>query len=65
MRVKFGNHVDLCNRVTHSEGSKMLFITNKNSVYVVNIGNVEKAEELLMRALVYGYLDVSEYEYSN
>lgn len=65
MRVKFGNHVDLCYRVTHSEGSKVLLITNRNSVYTVNIGNVEKAEELFNQALVDGYLDVSDYEYSN
>lgn len=65
MRVKFGNHIDLCDRVTHSEGSKILLITNRNSVYTVNIGNVEKAEELFNQALVDGYLDVSDYEYSN
>ena len=65
MRVKFGNHIDLCDRVTHSEGSKILLITNRKSVYTVNIRNVEKAEELFNQALVYGYLDVSDYEYSN
>lgn len=65
MRVKFGNHVDLCDRVTHSEGSKILLITNRNSVYIVNIENVEKAEDLFNQALVDGYLDVSDYEYSN
>jgi len=65
MRVKFGNHVDLCNRITHSVNSELLLITNKNCVYTVLIGNVEKAEELLNQALVNGYLDVSNYEYSN
>lgn len=65
MRIKFGNHIDLCDRVTHLEGSKILLITNRNSVYTVNIGNVGKAEELFNQALVDGYLDVSDYEYSN
>lgn len=55
MRVKFGNHIDLCDRATHSEGSKILLITNRNSVYTVNVGNVEKAEELFNQALVDGY----------
>ena len=65
MRVKFGNHIDLCNRITHSEGSSLLLITNRNGVYTVNIRNVTEAEELFNQALVDGYLDVSDYEYSN
>jgi hypothetical protein len=46
MRVKFGNHVDLCDRVTHSVDSEWLLITDGNCVYTVLIGSVEKAEEL-------------------
>lgn len=65
MRVKFGNHVDLCDRVTHSEDSSLLLITNRNCVYTVNVVDVSKAEDLFNQALVDGYLDVSDYEYSN
>lgn len=65
MRVKFGNHVDLCDRVTHSVDSEWLLITDRNCIYTVLVGSVEKAEELLNQALVDGYLDVSNYEYSN
>ena len=65
MRVKFGNHIDLCNRVTHSEGSNILLITTKNSVYVVDCGTEARARELFYKVLSNGYIDVSNLSYSN
>ena len=66
MRVKFGNHIDLCKRVTHSEGSSLLLIsTVHNSLYTVECEDEEIAEGLYWKMLVDGYIDVSNFEYSN
>lgn len=66
MRVKFGNHIDLCKRITHSDGSKLLLITTiNNSLYTVNCEYVSVARNLHNKALIDGYIDVSDYDYSN
>lgn len=65
MRVKFGNHIDSCDRVTHSEGSNLLLITTKNSLYVVDCVTEAYATELFNRALINGYIDVAHLNYSN
>lgn len=65
MRVKFGNHIDWCKRVTHPEGSNLLLITNANSVYTVDCVTERYAEDLFNRVLTNGYIDVSYLNYSN
>ena len=66
MRVRFGNHIDLCQRVTHSEGSRLLLITTVyDSLYTVDCINNETATGLYNKVLVDGYIDVSELRYSN
>ena len=39
MRVQFGNHIDLCKRVTYSGGMILIITTMYNSVYTVNCEN--------------------------
>ena len=63
MRVKFGNYIDECSRITHSMGSETLLITNRSSVYTVDTHSVEKAEEIFKQALIDGYIDISMYDY--
>jgi len=65
VRVKFGNHIDECSRVRHSDNSNLLLITTGNSVYAVNCGTKETAAELLQKVLTDGYIDVSHLQYSN
>ncbi len=65
MRVKFGNHIDSCKRVTHSEGSDILLITTSNSLYVVDCITEVYAAELFNQVLTDGYIDVSHLNYSN
>lgn len=66
MRVKFGNHIDLCKRITHSDGSKLLLITTiNNSLYTVDCKYESVARNWFNKALVDGYIDVSDYDYSN
>lgn len=66
MRVRFGNHIDLCNRVTHTDGSKFLLITTVyNATYIVDCVSNEIATELYNKVLVNGYIDVSEFSYNN
>lgn len=65
MRVKFGNHIDLCRRITLSEGSSILIITTMNGVYTVDCGANDVAVALYAQMLVYGYIDVSGYKWSN
>lgn len=63
MRVKFGNHIDLCLRIRISDN--LLLITTTNSVYTVDCGSYVKASAMYCNALLNGYIDVSEFEYSN
>lgn len=65
MRARFGNHIELCTRVRHTEGSKLLLISTSNGVYVVDCADVVVAENLLNKALIDGYIDVSCFDYSN
>lgn len=66
MRVKFGNHIDLCKRVTHSEGSHLLLVTTiYNDLYTIDCFSYEMATELHDKVLVDGYIDVSNFYYSN
>lgn len=64
MRVKFDNHIELCRRITHSEGSKLLLITTTyNSIYTVDCITNEKATELYNKAYFEGYIDISKFYY--
>ena len=66
MRVKFGNHIDLCKRISHSEGSSLLLITTiYDSLYIVDCKDESVARNLHNKALIDGYIDVSDYYYSN
>lgn len=65
MRVKFGNHIDLCKRVSYSGGTILVITTTYNSIYSVECGNKSIASKMYEQALVDGCLDVSEFEYSN
>ena len=66
MRVKFGSRIKLCKVATHSENSSLLILTtNDNEVYTVDMLTPENAEKNFNKLLQFGYLDVSEYEYSN
>ena len=66
MRVKFGNHIDLCKRMRHSEGSRFLLITTiYNDLYAVDCTSETMATELHNKVLVDGYIDVSNFHYSN
>lgn len=65
MRVKFGNHIDFCRRITHSEGSGILIITTMNDVYTVDCITNGIATTLYAQMLVHGYIDVSGYKWSN
>lgn len=65
MRVRFGKNIYLCTKITHSEGSKLLLITNNNGVYTIDMLTAEKAEDAYNSLLINGYYDVSEYKYSN
>ena len=65
MRVKFGNHIDWCRRITHSYGSGLLLITTDHSLYTVDCTDDAIAAELHNKILVDGYIDVSNFYYSN
>lgn len=65
MRVQFINKIYFCTKVTHREGSNIILFTNSNGVYVVDIKDGAKADELYNQVLTLGYCDVSSYEYSN
>lgn len=65
MRIKFGNHIDLCKRVSYSGGALLIITTVYNDVYTVNCKSEYNASKLYKEALVNGYLDVSDFEYSN
>lgn len=65
MRVRFGNHIDLCKRVTYSGGTILIITTMYNRVYTVNCENEPTASKSYEEILTNGYLDVSEFEYSN
>ena len=65
MRARFNKSIYLCTKVTHSYDSGLLLFTTSNGVYVVNIEDVDKAQELFLKMLTDGYCDVSDYEYSN
>lgn len=64
MRIKFGNHIDLCKRVTCS-GNLLLITTVYNDLYTVDCESESTASRLYEEVLFKGYLDVSEFEYSN
>ena len=66
MRVKFGNHIDLCKRIRHSDNSALLLITTiYDTIYTVNCGSYRAALELYHKAFVDGFIDVSNLQYSN
>lgn len=65
MRIRFGNHIDLCKRVTYSGGTILIITTMYNSVYTINYENEFIASKSYEEVLTNGYLDVSEFEYSN
>lgn len=65
IRVRFGNHIDLCKRVSYIGGTLLIITTIYNSVYTVNCKNESTALKSYEEILANGYLDVSEFEYSN
>lgn len=65
MRIKFGNKIFLCTKVSHPQGGDLLIITTPNSIYTVKTSSCKEAEFILNNLLINGYYDVSEYEYSN
>ena len=66
MRVKFGRRINLCKRVTHTPDSSLLLITTMyDGLYTVDCGSVKTAEVLFSQVLINGYIDVSDFEYSN
>lgn len=66
MRVMFGNHIELCKTIVHSNGCRFLVITTMNNVvYTVHCIHDEIATALYNRALTNGYIDVSNFDYSN
>lgn len=66
IRIQFGHHIDLCKRVSYSGVGTLLIITTiYNSVYTVDCKNKSTALKLYEELLINGYLDVSEFEYSN
>lgn len=65
IRIRFGNHIDLCKRVSCSGDIFLIITTIYNSVYTVNCKNESTASKSYEEILTNGYLDVSEFEYSN
>ena len=66
IRIRFGHHTDLCKRVSYSGTGTLLVITTiYNSVYTVDCKNESTASKSYEEVLTNGYLDVSEFEYSN
>lgn len=66
IRIRFGHHIDLCKRVSYSGAGTLLVITTiYNSVYTVDCKNESTASKSYEEILTNGYLDVSEFEYSN
>ena len=65
IRVRFGNHIDLCKRVSYIGGTLLIITTIYNRVYTVNCKNESTALKSYEEILANGYLDVSEFEYSN
>lgn len=65
IRIRFGNHIDLCKRVSYSGGTILIITNICNSMYTVNCKNKSIASKLYKEILTNGYLDVSEFEYSN
>lgn len=66
IRIRFGNHIDLCKRVSYSGAGTLLVITTiYNSVYTIDCKNESIALKSYEEILTNGYLDVSEFEYSN
>ena len=65
IRIRFGNRIDLCKRVSYSGGTLLIITNIYNSVYTVNCKSESTASKLYEEILTNGYLDVSEFEYSN
>jgi len=65
MRVKFGNSIYLCTKVSHTPNSKILLFTTSNGVYSVDMKNSINSLSYYYEILTEGYCDLSEYEYSN
>lgn len=65
MRIKFCEHIDLCKRVSYSGGALLIITNIYNSVYTVNCKSESTASKLYEEILTNGYLNVSEFEYSN
>lgn len=66
IRIRFGHHIDLCKRVSYSDAGTLLVITTiYNSVYTIDCKNESIALKSYEEILTNGYLDVSEFEYSN
>lgn len=65
MRVRFRNHIDLCKRITYSGSDLLIITTEYGHIYTVVANSKEDAEALYEKALIDGYIDVSNLEYTN
>jgi hypothetical protein len=67
VRVRFNNSIYLCGKATHRKGSPLILFTTYNNVnvYTVDIKDGHIADKIYQDVLMYGYCDVSDYEYSN
>ena len=63
MRIKFGDSIRLCSKITLS--GKLLFITNSNGVYTVDADTEDNAKYIYKTILERGYFDLYGYDYSN
>ena len=61
MRVKFGDHIDECTRVTNPKGSATLIFESNNGTCTVDFTHEEYAKDCIKRILVNGYVDLSRY----
>lgn len=65
MRVEFGNHIDLCKRITYSGGTLLIITTIYDAIYIVDCKAKEIAAIYYEKLLTDGWIDASELDYHN
>ncbi len=65
MRVRFGRHIDFCERITYNGGTILFITTMHNHIYAVECESESLASRMYEQALTDGHLDVSGLKYSN
>lgn len=64
MRVRIGDHIDLCRQIRHIYQDEYLYVvTTSGETYNVNCRTHENAVELYVKALIDGYVDLTIYTY--